>query len=125
MAEAGFEDGLEPCNERERAVAGRAIFIERERRDGDKLVEALTERERLLIEDAWSSGAYFARDTIAKELANPHAVTLDAVKVAEVLSRHVAGPEVDNPMWDEQDPRVVDVVRRVVKLLKARRQVPG
>jgi len=115
-----------PKDEREQQEAMRAIYLERQRTDGDKLIESLTDREREILEAAWHAGANEARSDIQERLRNPHALTLDARAVANVIG--VAGRRLDLRLrWRmpgaHYDDRAVNLVRSVDHVLRQAQDV--
>ena len=110
-----------PRNATEVAAAQQAILRERYYAEGDALVDALTDRERALIQVAWDAGVREARSALSERLNAPHAVTLDAASVARtVASWHSDSLHLDDDWWcasGHHDPRVVALVRTVERML--------
>lgn len=76
--------------------------------EDDALVDALTPRERFLIEEAWRAGANTARKQLTQALLRA---------VHETIGKWRFEPRVfQPPKWDRTDehydPRVIDIVRR-------------
>lgn len=114
-------EDLQPASEAEKYEAARAVNAFRKREEDTALVNSLTLRERCLVEHAWHEGAEAARKEISSKLASPHAVTLDAQSVGQVLDKWFNSPDVAQlPQWHEgleasYDSRVVILVRRALQ----------
>lgn len=110
-----------PRDRAEEVNAARAVREHRRLDEFDLLVESLSVRERLLIEQAWSAAAEAARKALLARLDSPLAVTLDASAVAQAVKGWHDDPRVFNPPnWgrlygDHYDPRVVGIVRRATQ----------
>lgn len=119
---------FQPATDDERMVAAGAVAEERERIAGNQLVEALSDREKLLLEHAWAAGAKAARDALLERLNNPQAVTLDAAAVAKAIVRWHDHPRIfELPAWPglpdaNHDPRVIAVVRVCDRVLEVERR---
>jgi hypothetical protein len=114
---------LRPRNSLEEVEAARAVYKQRELDEARELVDALTDREKLLIEHAWQAGADAARTKLKQELVHPHASTLDAKSVALAVNRWADTPDMFAlPTWSAEpkryDERVVRLVRQVFKRLE-------
>lgn len=110
------EQDLTPRTEHESQAALRAVYDERRKAEDDALVEALTDRERLIIEQAWDRGAVEAREELSRRLASPHAVTLNADSVSRAVSGWRSTVEARRPLeWERRgghhDERIVALVR--------------
>lgn len=100
-----------------------AVAVRQRRRlaEYDEMVDALTVRERFLIEETWDTAARQARDKLLALLHNPQAVTLDAKAVEGVVRNWSDSVKVFTPPgWtkfpgEHHDPRVVGIVQRATR----------
>jgi hypothetical protein len=114
---------IEPQNDEERTAATYAILTERERLEQDALVDSLSVRERRLIDAAWDAGANAAQAEFIRRLDSPHAVTLDAESVRQVLRRLVSAPRAVTHDWarhykSHYDERLTRLVRIALRELE-------
>jgi hypothetical protein len=121
-----LQDFEMPANDAEKQRVIQAIYDERQRAEGDALVEGLTDRERHLIQAAWRAGALAAKDDLSKRLTSPHAVTLDAASVQRVVdswnTAFTGIPFAHDFPNAHRDERLVSLVRRVDRLLEETRE---
>lgn len=116
-----------PTNDDEEVAAASAVAQHRREQERTALVESLTDREKILVEETYHQAWADAFSEMEKRLVHPAAVTLDAGQVAAEVKQFPRTPtvyklaEYGMPFPAIHDERIVRVVIVALRRLEAER----